>query len=169
MERKGILTLPKTLDEIQTNQNKNEYNDNNIQQEMLRRPEKKILELRKNKLKNIFNNKWKLRQISDENYNYPHLEITLEMLNIGEDLIDEYNIYDSKLEVIDDLLKRSDNKDQTKFAICHMKILSTLSFEEGEENFFNSEIMFSIFNSLMIILKFTQENEIKVIINKQLK
>jgi hypothetical protein len=91
------------------------------------------------------------------------------MLNIAEDLIDEYNIYDSKLEVIDDLLKRSDNTDQMKFAIYHMKILSTLSFEEGEENFFNSEIMFSIFNSLMIILKFTQENEIKVKINKKLK
>lgn len=165
MDKINISNKHYNNSEIIINENNSEYSNNKIQQEMLRRPEKKILELRKNNLKNIINSKDKIRQISDENYNYPHLEIKIEQLKISQDLIDEYNIYDSKLEVIDDLLKKSEIKDQTKFAIYHMKIFSALTFEEGEENFFNSETMFSIFNSLLIILKYTQENDIKVLIN----
>lgn len=163
MEKRNNLTKKNNFDEINLNSNNNGFDEKTIQQEMMRRPERKILELRKNNFKNIFYNKDKIRQISDENCNYPHLEIDLNQLNIPQEFIDEYNIYDSKLEVIDDILKKSDNDDKTKFAIYHLKVFSGLSFEEGEENIFNTEVMFSIFNSLLIILKFTQQNEIKVI------
>jgi hypothetical protein len=118
--------------------------------------------LRKNKLNNILLNKSKAKQIFEENYDYLDLEIKLNELNLCEDFVKEYQNYDCKFESIDEFLNHPEITDITKFALYHLRVFSTYSFEEGEENYFNTEVMYKIFNKIMDILKKTNDNEIKV-------
>jgi len=88
-------------------------------------------------------------------------------LNISKDLENEYSLFDNKLEVIENLLKKLDDINEFKFAIYNLRQISTFTFDEGEENIFNTENMYNIFDSVLNILKITQDDQIKVITNKK--
>lgn len=132
-------------------------------QDFINKPEKKLLDLRKNNLKKHLITKRTNRLLLDDTHNYQELEIKIEEIKIGlEDYIYEYDNYDEKLELIDKILKTCDDPLKVKFAVCKLRQFSSYSFEEGEENIFNTVMFFSIFNSMLIILKVTQDNQIKV-------
>ena len=57
------------------------------------------------------------------------------------------------------------DEDKIKFAIFKIRKISNLTFEDGEENIFQSSYFENIFDKLIFILKITNDDKLKVIKN----